>query len=114
MATEKKALWVVFRPETPEGKAAMREKFKTSYPIFKDMPELYFKSWWVNEEKGEWGALYIFNSEKDLEEYIASDRWLKKVPEKYGCKPAVQEILDSGPILCKGVALDSDTSYLSD
>ncbi len=101
MVESKKALWVVFRPESPETGAAMREKFEGSYPVFKEMPGLYSKHWWVNEERGEWGALYVFDTEKDLREYIESDRWLNKVPEKYGYKPAEVSILDVGPILCR-------------
>ena len=72
-----------------------------------------FKSWWTNKEKGEWGAFYLFNSEKDLQEYINSDLWLKTVPAKYGAKP-VQTILDPGPILCKKTITDAMTSWITD
>jgi hypothetical protein len=55
MATEKKALWVVFRPEKLESTTEMRKKFLGSYPHFKEMPGLFSKCWWCNPQKGEWG-----------------------------------------------------------
>lgn len=47
------------------------------------------------------GALYIFRTEEDLQEYLRSDRWQKKIPEKYGYKPEVVAVLDVGAILYK-------------
>ena len=113
MATEKKALWVVFRPETLESTAEMRKKFLGSYPHFKEMDGLFSKCWWCNQEKGEWGALYIFNSDADLQAYITSERWLKVVPEKYGCKPEIQAILDPGPILCNAAVTEGEDSWMT-
>ncbi len=110
---EKKALWVVFRPKNPVELKKMREMYLGSYPHFKEMPSLYAKTWWVNEEKNEWGAMYIFNSQKELDEYVASDRWQNKVPEKYGCKPEIQAVLDIGAILFKETVLDGKDSWLS-
>ena len=115
MSTEKKALWVVFKMDDPNlSEAAWRERFAGAYAIFRDeLHGIIFKSWWTNKEKGEWGAFYLFNSEKDLQEYINSDLWLKTVPAKYGAKP-VQTILDPGPILCKKTITDAMTSWISD
>jgi len=110
---EKRALWVVFKPEELKENAEMREKFMGSYPIFKDMPSLVGKFWWLNREKGEWGALYIFNQEKDLQEYLASDLWLNKVPAKYGCKPEAT-VLELGPILCKKLITEGQDSWMAD
>ena len=114
METEKKALWVVFRPNKLGSTKEMREKFIGSYPIFRDMPGVFGKCWWCNQEKGEWGALYIFNSEKELRDYITSDLWLNKVPAKYGCKPEVVAILDPGPILCKKAVTEAENSWKSE
>lgn len=113
MAKERKALWVVFRPDKLGETAEMREKFISGYSIFKDMPGLLSKCWWCNQEKGEWGAFYIFNSEKDLRDYITSDLWLNKVPAKYGCKPEFIAILDPGPILFKEIVTNAETSWIS-
>jgi hypothetical protein len=113
MVMERKALWVVFRPEKLDSTAEMREKFKGAYSIFRDMPGLLSKCWWCNQEKGEWGALYIFNSEKDLQEYITSDLWLNKVPAKYGCKAEIT-ILEPGPIMCKKIFTEAENSWITE
>lgn len=110
---EKKALWVVFRPKDPIVIKKMREMYLGSYPHFKEMSSLYAKTWWVNQEKNEWGAMYIFNSQKELDDYVASDRWQNKVPEKYGCKPEIQAILDIGAILFKEQVTAGEDSWLT-
>jgi hypothetical protein len=114
MVSEKKALWVTFRPESPESVEAMREKFLVSYQAFRDMPGLFSKVWWSNSEKGEWGAMYIFNSEEDLQEYLRSDRWLNKIPQKYGYKPEIVSVLDLGPILYKNAVVEGESSWISE
>ncbi len=113
MVTEKKALWVVFRPKDPENGVAMREKFLGSYQAFRDMPGLFSKVWWCDSERGEWGAMYIFNSDEDLQEYVRSDRWLRKIPERYGYKAEVVAVLDLGPILYKESVVEGEGSWLS-
>jgi hypothetical protein len=114
MVDEKKALWVVFRPEKPESNEAMREKFLVSYQAFRDMEGLYSKVWWTDPDKGEWGAMYVFRSEEDLQGYLHSDRWQNKIPEKYGYKPQVVAVLDLGPILYKEAVLEGEGSWLSE
>lgn len=112
MAEQRKALWVVFRPEEPVDLDRMREMYLGSYPHFAGMESLFAKTWWVNQEKNEWGALYIFNSQKDVDEYLASDRWKNKVPEKYGCRPEVVAVLDIGAVMCKERVVDGEASWL--
>ena len=102
MEERKKGLWVIFKMDQNLSDAEWKERFSGGYDIFKDMPAIFSKCWWTNQEKGEWGAFYIFNSEKELQEYIASDLWTKKIPEKYGTTPEIT-IVEPGPILCKGV-----------
>ncbi len=84
------------RKESPMGRLqaqdlesveAMREKFLVSYQAFRDMPGLFGKVWWSDPQRERWGALYIFRTEEDLREYLRSDRWQKKIPEKYGYSP---------------------------
>ena len=87
MAKEKKAMWVVFKMDKTLSKAEWRERFSGSYELFRDMPGVFSKCWWCNQEKNVWGAYYIFNSEQELQEYITSDLWVNKVPEKYGAVP---------------------------
>lgn len=110
---DKKALWVVFRPTQPVKLEKMREMYLGSYPHFEEMPSLYAKTWWVNEEKNEWGAMYIFNSQKEVEDYLVSDRWQNKVPKKYGYKPEVVSILDIGAILFKEKVIAGKDSWVT-
>ncbi len=109
---EKKGLWVVFRPKDPVQLQKMREMYMGSYPHFKEMSSVYAKTWWVNEEKNEWGALYTFNSQKEVDEYLASDRWKNIIPQKYGCTPEAT-ILDIGAILSKEVVVKGEGSWLT-
>lgn len=100
MATEKRALMAVFRPDRLKSTAEMRELFTTSYPRFAGMETLEYKCWWCDQENGEWGAIYVFTSEQALRDYVASDVWLRVVPEKYGCVPSWR-VVEPGPILSK-------------
>jgi len=112
MATEKKAMWVVFKMDKKMSTAEWRERFAGGYKIIFDLPGLFFKSWWIDQAKNEWGALYIFDSEKDLQAYITSDLWVNKIPEKYNCKPQVT-ILDVGPVIAKKTVVKADNSWMS-
>ena len=51
---------------------------------------------------------------KDLQEYLHSDRWLNKVPQKYGYKPEIVSVLDMGPILYKNTVVEGEGSWLSE
>ena len=113
MAKEKKAMWVVFKMDKTLSKAEWRERFSGSYELFRDMPGVFSKCWWCNQEKNVWGAYYIFNSEQELQEYITSDLWVNKVPEKYGAVPEVT-IVDPGPILCKEVVTAVENSWMTE
>jgi hypothetical protein len=90
----------------------MRDMYMGSYPHFKDMPSLYAKTWWVDEDKNEWGAMYIFNSQKELDAYLATDRWINKIPAKYGCTPEIT-ILDIGALLFKEKVTSGEDSWLT-
>ena len=109
---DKKALWVVFRPKDPVDLKKMRDMYMGSYPHFKYMASLYAKTWWVDEDKNEWGAMYIFNSQKELDAYLATDRWINKIPAKYGCTPEIT-ILDIGALLFKEKVTSGEDSWLT-
>ena len=113
MAAEKRALMCVFRPDKLKTTQEMREWFSGSYPRFLEMEGVEFKCWWVDQEKQEWGAFYVFKSEKALREYVASDIWLKVVPEKYGCKPT-WTVVEVGLIISKKIITTKENSWISD
>jgi hypothetical protein len=113
MLTEKRALLCVFKPDHLKTTEEMRELFSGSYPRFLDMETLEFKCWWCDQEKGQWGALYIFKSGDALADYINSDIWQKVVPEKYGCVPTYS-IVEPGPILAKKEIKEWKDSWISE
>lgn len=113
LAEEKRALWVVFEPEEMPSTEQLREQFSTSYPAFADLEAVEFKCWWVDQGHGQWGAFYLFRSQAELEEYLASERWTKVIPEKYGCLPTWR-VLEAGLVLSKQVITRASGSWLSD
>ncbi len=110
MATEKRALWVWFKPDTLPSTSELREQFIGSYPVFRDMDPVEYKCWWVDQDAGQWGALYVFKDAASLEEYLASNRWNKVIPEKYGCVPKWR-VLEPGLILSKAVITEAAGSW---
>ncbi len=105
MKGENRALIVIFRPGKLMKAGEMQELFKGSYPVFLEMEAVQFKCWWCDDEKGEWGAFYIFETENDLKTYVQSERWTKVIPEKYGCVPEWRAV-EPGPILSKMIVTD--------
>lgn len=112
MAQEKRALYCVFQPDRLESTEEMRRRFAGSYQRFLDMPGVESKCWWVDQEKGQWGAFYVWRSAQELDDYLASDIWLKVVPEKYGCLPTWR-VLEAGLLLSKALVTDPDSSWRS-
>jgi hypothetical protein len=111
MSQEKRALWVEFAPATLPATAELRAQFATSYPVFRDMDPVEYKCWWVEQEAGRWGALYVFRSAAELDQYLGSERWLKTIPEKYGCTP-IWRVLEVGAIVSKAVINQGEGSWL--
>jgi len=71
------------------------------------MDEVEFKCWWCDQENGEWGALYLFESEQALKEYVSTEVWLKVIPEKYGCTPTWR-MVEPGPVLSKKIVTQAE------
>ncbi len=113
MGTEKRALMCVFRPKNLKSTQEMREWFSGSYPRFLEMESLESKCWWVDQQKKEWGALYVFKSEKALNEYVNSEVWRKVVPEKYGCTPTWAAV-EVGLIISKKQIMNKENSWISE
>lgn len=112
MSKEKRAAWVVFKMDKKMSTDEWRERFSGAYEVMSNLPGIFFKCWWVNQEKNEWGALYVFDSLEQLNDYLKSDLWVNKVPEKYGFTPQVT-ILEPGPIICKKAIGTAKNSWLS-
>ena len=111
MATEKRALMAVFKPDKSKTTEEMRALFKASYSKFADMDAVESKCWWCDPENGEWGALYVFESEEAVKAYVSSETWQKIIPEKYGCTPAWR-IVEVGLLLSKRVITEAEDSWL--
>jgi hypothetical protein len=114
MNSEKKALWVVFKMEKMPTKEEMRKRFENLYHIYQDHPAIESKVWLVNEEKNEWGALYVFRSEELLQQYLKSSLWTKEIPGRWGIQPSLVSVLDPGPILYKKTITEPHNSWLSE
>ncbi|MCF8049683.1 MAG: YdhR family protein [Desulfobacterales bacterium] len=114
MSSEKKALWVVFKMEDMPTKKEMRQRFKDLYHIYLDHPGIESKCWLVNEDKNEWGALYVFRSEEAVQDYLRSDLWVKEIPSRWGLTPSVVNVLDPGPILYKKTIVDPQDSWIEE
>lgn len=110
MSKNKSCMLVRFKMDKQMNTDEWRERFSGSYEIMSSLKGIFFKNWWINQEEKEWGAYYIFNSREELEEYINSDLWKKKVPEKYGCVPEVT-IFEPGPIISKEAVDDPQSWY---
>jgi hypothetical protein len=110
VAEEKRALWVVFQPQQMPSTQELRAQFSTSYPAFAEMAAVEYKCWWVDQEQGQWGAFYLFRSAAELQAYLASDRWTKVIPEKYGCTP-FWRVLEAGLVLSKQVITQAGGSW---
>ncbi len=113
MTREKKAMFVVFKMNKKMSTKEFRDLFNQGYQTMFNLPGLFFKTWWVNQAKSEWGALYIFDSEQDLQSYITSDLWLNKIPARWGGKPEVT-ILEPGPIIAKKTITQPGPSWLTE
>jgi hypothetical protein len=113
MSGQKKGMWVVFKMKKMPGKEEMRKRFCELYHIYRDHPGIDSKCWWVNEERREWGAFYLFESEEVLQAYLKSDLWVKEIPERWGLKPEFT-IVDPGPILCKEIVTRPENSWVTD
>lgn len=100
MIKDKRMLSVTFKPDQLPSTEEMRAQFSTSYPVFRDMDPVEYKCWWVDQDRGEWGAVYVFRSARELDEYLNSDLWQNKVPAKYGCRPTWR-VSEVGLILSK-------------
>ena len=106
-AGDKRALLVTFKPDKLPSTEELRAQFKTSYPVFRGMDSVEYKCWWVDQDRGEWGAMYVFRSAGALDDYLASDLWRNKVPAKYGCRPTWR-IAEVGLILSKAMITEPD------
>lgn len=113
MSTEKRALLVEFKPDKLKSTSEMREMFSGSYPMFFNNEMVEFKCWFINQEEGCWGALYIWKSADSLNDYVTGDLWTKAVPEKYGCTPT-WKILEVGPIISKMEIGAPEKSWISE
>ena len=113
MATEKRAFYCVFKPAKMPSTAELRKLYETSYPVFLNIESIEYKCWWCDQENKEWGAFYVFKSEKALKEYVNSDHWQKVAPQKYGCVPK-WVALEVGTIISKKIIKTFEGSWMAE
>lgn len=74
------ALEVLFRPPTIDADA-LRERFPTRVSVFAEVPGLHAKVFLLDEDRGEFGGLYVFDSEEARAAYPRSDLFAATVSE---------------------------------
>ena len=109
--TEKKAMFVQVKMDKQMSTEAWRERFCEVYDVFKAMPGVFSKCFWVNQEQGIWGSFYVFNSEEDLKNLLNSPVWAN-IPKAPGTEPQIM-IVDPGPILYKEAVTTAKDSWLT-
>lgn len=72
-----------FLPSTTDWEAVRQSAPERAVDIYKGMPGLVMKAFVVNEEDSEYGGLYLWESEEDLEAFLASDTF-REVTAKFG------------------------------
>lgn len=51
------------------------------------MPGLRYKFYLINTETKSFGAVYIFESQSDLDRFLNSERWTTAIPSVWGQQP---------------------------
>ncbi|MBI2861782.1 MAG: YdhR family protein [Chloroflexi bacterium] len=77
----------VLRPKAPIDWGWVKSAFRERYPAFLEMPGLTTMIWYIDEDKGEFGSFYVFESRKALDDYLASDTWRSRIPQTFGAIP---------------------------
>ena len=85
------ATLVLFRDEARRWtREALVEAFEGSAPLYRGMAGLRSKAYLIDEERGEFGGFYVWESREQMAAVQQSDRWRASVRERYGIEPSVR------------------------
>ncbi|MBS4730352.1 YdhR family protein [Mycobacterium sp. SM1] len=54
-------------------------------------PGLVYKAYLLNPEAKKFGAVYLFENEQTLNEFVTSDRWKNQIPAIWGVAPTASD-----------------------
>lgn len=68
--------------------------FEGSAPHYRGMEGLRSKVYWIDEERGEFGGFYLWETREQMARVQGSADWLAAVRARYGLTPTVR-VLDA-------------------
>lgn len=80
---------VTFRYGTEFDAAAFNEIAAARRSIYEGMPGLLQKIYWVAPERGEGGAVYVWES-RAAAERVQTTEWLDKAEQAFGVRPEIR------------------------
>lgn len=85
------ATLVIFRDEERRYTSEqLRAIFEESAPSYRGMDGLRSKTYLIDEERGEFGGFYLWESDEQMRRVQGSADWLKKVRARYGLTPTIR------------------------
>lgn len=85
------ATLVLFRDEERRYTSAqLREIFEGSVPSYRGIAGLRSKVYVIDEERGEFGGFYLWESREQMGRVQGSDDWLETVRARYGITPTIR------------------------
>lgn len=85
------ATLVLFRDEERRYTSAqLREIFEGSAPSYRGLDGLRSKVYVIDEERGEFGGFYLWESREQMRRGQGSDEWLAAVRGRYGITPTIR------------------------
>ena len=70
--------------------AELREIFESSAPTYRGMAGLRSKVYVIDEERGEFGGFYLWESREQLQRVQGSTAWVAAVRARYGITPTIR------------------------
>ena len=75
--------------EMPVYREALIEKFQARRALADGVPDLYFKAYWIDEQRGEYGGFYLWESRQAAEAFY-SPEWVDRATAHYGSRPEIR------------------------
>ena len=83
------AVLVSWELESPIFREALIEKFQARRALYDGMSELYFKAYWIDEDRGEYGGFYLWES-REAAEALYTPEWIERATAHYGSRPEIR------------------------
>jgi hypothetical protein len=83
------AVLVSWDLELPLYRDALVEKFQARRALADGREDLHFKVYWVDEQRGEYGGFYLWESREAAEAFY-NDEWVERATAHYGSRPEIR------------------------